>query len=138
MSQSTEENAKQPTEKDKVKGFWGKAAIVWLPYVIIVVMCWAFLIYWTIFQSKFGAASRGIVALIIDRFTLLLLLSTFLLAAIIFGYSLVSQKIQAGITKQESKNQTEIEMLKLEICKIKCQRKLVESENDKLKSEKEK
>ena len=110
-------------------GILGKAlAVLVLLLVLGIADC-------VIFQPKITAGSEDATNLMINKITLLLF--TFLLAVVIFGDSLVSEKIQAGVTKQRSKDAAEIEKIKLEICKIKCERELVESKNNQRESEKE-
>ena len=105
--------------------------------VLFVFFHWAFLAAgWFFFKQKIIAHTGDIVDLTINEIALLLF--TFLPVVVIFGHSLISEKIQAGVTKQESKDKAEIEKLKLEICKIKCERELIESKDRCSESRKEK
>ena len=107
-------------KKDFWISTWGK--------VLFVLFHWGALIAgWYLFQSKVIAGNGDIADLTINAIPLLLLV--FSPALVIFGTSLVSKKIQAGTDEQKSKDKAEIEKLKLEICKIKCERELVESKN---------
>ena len=107
---------------------WGK--------VIFVLAHWIALgIGWKFCRPKIITKSGEVIDLTLNEISLFLF--AVLPMILIIGYSLVSKKIQAGVAQQKQKNDAEIEQLKLEICKIKCQRKLVESENKRLELQKE-
>ena len=107
---------------------WGKVFFILAHWLVL-------LAGWKIFQPKIIKESGDIAELTINAIPLLLF--AFSPTVVIFGIWLVSEKIQAEVTKQESRNEAEIKKLKLEICKIKCERELVESKDRCLKSQKE-
>ena len=111
-----------------MNGFAGKALVTLIPLTVLSVIGWTFI------QPKISVETGGLAELIINKFSLLLF--TFLPAVAMFGPSLVSEKIQAGVAKQKNTDEAEIKKLKLENEKIVLQNEQLALQNRQLELQK--
>ena len=119
---------KQSMKESMMSGFWGKALIAGIT-LVVAFMGIKFV------QPKISAESAGIVEKIIDKFSLVIYV---LLPVIVMrGPSLLSEKIQAGITKQKNKDEAEIKKVELENEKIRLQNEQLELQNRQLELQRE-
>ena len=112
-----------------MSGFAGKVLVIVVPLTVLSV------IGWTLIQPKISVDTGGLAELIINKFSLMIFFV--LPSAVVFLPRLVSEKMQAGVTKEQNKNETEIKKAELENEKIRLQNEQLALQNRQLELQKE-